>query len=545
VSVIRQEKSFLTRVQDNEIEEILSARKNRKGRSDNGALSRTLDIGHRAASASASASARGSIRSGSGGGGAGRGAGDDIEDDIRRAMDPTGYTVYRPYSDSVLPCEEESTSNISHITADSAGESSQRPHNVSFRESSIDRDRAKEKEKEKEKEVEVRRSRRHGISESASSLDQLEGLYHSSLGECSLSFSSSFTGDNSGYHPHPHHHHHHHRSSSVGSHVSAPRPLPDQTAFDGRFPTAKATSPALIQATPSRVLCPATPMRTPSWAVDRLPEDSDDQRSVKSSSSGSAPNVSMSTHRERAPDRGLSLKQNRVLISLSDSISTADVSFDRDFYHEGLLGVGTSADVYKAREKDGQLYAVKKIKNPFRSKRDRNILMGEVTTMKKLGEIPCKNLVRLIRAWQEDGHFFVQVDLAERGTLRDLLTVSAMNGIDLKESTVWHIVHDAAAGLQHIHNCGFVHLGKHCVCVCVCVSVCVCVRVCLYVCVCMCACVFVYVCMCVCVCACAYVLHLCHLRVSHTPLQTIYKPIASIHLTLSSLTVSCASVSYI
>ena len=495
MSVTRQEKSFLTRVRDNEIEEILSARKNRRERSDNGALSRTLDMGHRADSASASAGARGSRMSGNGGGrgGAGRGAGDDMEDDIKRVVDPTVYTVYRPYFDSVLPCEEESTSNISHITADSTGELPQRPHNVSFRESSIDRDRAKEKEKEKE--VEVRRSRRHGISESASSLDQLEGLYHSSLGECSLSFSSSFTGENSGYHPHHHHHHHQHRSSSGGSHVSAPRPLPDQTAFDGRFPTAKATSPALIQATPSRVLCPATPMRTPSWAVDRLPEDSDDQRSVKSSSSGSAaPNVSMSTHRERAPDRGLSLKQNRVLISLSDSISTADVSFDRDFYHEGLLGVGTSADVYKAREKDGQLYAVKKIKNPFRSKRDRNILMGEVTTMKKLGEIPCKNLVRLIRAWQEDGHFFVQVDLAERGTLRDLLTVSAMNGIALKESTVWHIVHDAAAGLQHIHNCGFVHLGEHCVCVCDCVFECACLCVCVFVCVCVCVCVYLCIC---------------------------------------------------
>lgn len=462
----RHERSFLTRVRDNEIEEILSARKNRKERSDNGALSHSLDIGHRADTASA----RGSRRNG----GAGSCAGDDLEDDIRRAMDPTGYTVYRPYSDSVPPCEEESTSNISHITADSTGELYQRPHNVSFRVSSIDRDRGKERETEKKKEVEVRRSRRHGISESANSLDQLDGLYHSSLGECSLSFSSSFTDDNSGYHPHPrtyvpHQHHHHHRSSSGGSHLSAPRPLPDQTAFDGRFPTAKATSPTLIQATPSRVLCPATPMRTPSWAVDRLPEDSDDQRSVKSSSSGSAaPSMSMSTRRDRAPDRGLSLKQNRVLISLSDSISTADVSFDRDFYHEGLLGVGTSADVYKAREKDGQLYAVKKIKNPFRSKRDRNVLMGEVTTMKKLGEVPCKNIVRLIRAWQEDGHFFVQVDLAERGTLRDLLTVSAMNSIALKESTVWHIVHDAAAGLQHIHNCGFVHLGKQCVCDCVC-----------------------------------------------------------------------------
>ena len=476
-----QEKSLLSRVRDNEMEEILSTRKNRKERCDSGFIARNLDLGFPASSTERSRRSgnvskisgernRDVMRKGDEGAGVGiraRGGGWDNENDIRCAMDPTGYTVFRSYSDFILPSEEECTSNISHITADSiGGTSAPRAHNnVTFRQCSSDRER----EREKEKEVEVRRSRRHGTSESANSLSHLDGLYSSSLGECSLSFSSSsFMGDHSNHtYPYPYaypqpHHPHRHRSSQGGSNLSGPRPLPDQTAFDGRFPTAKATSPTLVQAIPSRVLCPATPMRTPSWAVDRLPEDSDDQRSMKSSASAGsiAATVSMSTH--RATDRGLSLKQNRVLISLSDSISTTDVSFDRDFYHEGLLGVGTSADVYRAREKNGQLYAVKKIKNPFRSKRDRTILMGEVTTMKKLGEIPCKNLVRLIRAWQEDGHFFVQVDLAERGTLRDLLTVSAMNGIALQESTVWHIVHDAAAGLQHIHDCGFVHLGAYC-----------------------------------------------------------------------------------
>ena len=477
-----QEKSLLSRVRDNEMEEIMSSRKNRKEKCDGGIISRNLDLGFPAGSTERSRGAgsisksggernRDVMRKGDEGAGVGirareGGWDNDNKNDIRCAKGPTGYTVFRSYSDFVLPSEEECTSNISHITADSVGGTSvPRTHNnVSFRQCSSDRER----EREKEKEVEVRRSRRQGTSESANSLSHLDGLYSSSLGECSLSFSSSsFMGDYSNHtYPYPYaypqpHHPHRHRSSQGGSNLSGPRPLPDQTAFDGRFPTAKATSPTLVQATPSRVLCPATPMRTPSWAVDRLPEDSDDQRSMKSSTStGSiAATVSMSTH--RATDRGLSLKQNRVLISLSDSISTTDVSFDRDFYHEGLLGVGTSADVYRAREKNGQLYAVKKIKNPFRSKRDRTILMGEVTTMKKLGEIPCKNLVRLIRAWQEDGHFFVQVDLAERGTLRDLLTVSAMNGIALQESTVWHIVHDAAAGLQHIHDCGFVHLGAH------------------------------------------------------------------------------------
>jgi serine/threonine protein kinase len=105
------------------------------------------------------------------------------------------------------------------------------------------------------------------------------------------------------------------------------------------------------------------------------------------------------------------------------------------------------------------VYAVKKNKRPFRSIKDRNILIDEVTIMKKLGESPCVHLVRLIRAWQEDGYFFVQIELAERGTLRDLLTATAASGKTLSESTVWHIAHDVAKGLQHVHNCGIVHLG--------------------------------------------------------------------------------------
>jgi serine/threonine protein kinase len=82
---------------------------------------------------------------------------------------------------------------------------------------------------------------------------------------------------------------------------------------------------------------------------------------------------------------------------MSDSIESPDVSFHRDFEQEGFLGSGQFADVYKAREKDGKSYAVKKSKRQFRSKKDRKLLMSEVMIMKRLGEQPCAYIVQLVR----------------------------------------------------------------------------------------------------------------------------------------------------
>ena len=229
--------------------------------------------------------------------------------------------------------------------------------------------------------------------------------------------------------------------------------------------------------TPLKSVCPATPMRTPSWQKEKeLDVDfgdlfSDSKSSEKKNkshhrNSHEKSNINCSyndiTHNDNTECMldTLSLMSNRVLISLSDSIVSKDVSFHRDFEHEGFLGSGTFADVFKAREKNGKLYAVKKSKRQFRSKKDRTLLMSEVIVMKKLGVLgPCDYIVQLVRAWQEDGYFFVQIDLAERGTLKDLFISISLNGKFLFESTIWHIIHDVSAGLQHIHNCGIVHLG--------------------------------------------------------------------------------------
>ena len=208
-------------------------------------------------------------------------------------------------------------------------------------------------------------------------------------------------------------------------------------------------------------------------------------KSTKSCTGGmEAPFASLS-HRIPGLVRQSSLMDTKVLLSQSedDAEFSRRVNFREDFEEVGLLGSGTFADVYKVRQKQGgapgAFYAVKKSKRQFRSKRDREWLMAEVRTMKLLGQqSACAYVVPFIRAWQEDSYFYVQMGYAERGTLRELLihlvsppkrsgtianSTHCSNNITgclpvMADNTVWHVVHDVCAGLQHIHSCGMVHL---------------------------------------------------------------------------------------
>jgi serine/threonine protein kinase len=185
-------------------------------------------------------------------------------------------------------------------------------------------------------------------------------------------------------------------------------------------------------------------MRTPTWV-----HDSAEKLSHRQSFINGLPTF----------DRLKDTLANKVLLSLSDSLENTEISFNRDFQEEGLLGSGAFADVYKVRERDGKVYAVKKSKLQFRSVKERDKMMSEVETMKRLGN--CEFIVQLVRAWQEDAHFYVQFDLAERGSVKDLLQDLALKGQDVPERTIWHVAHDTSAGLQHIHSCGMVHLGAY------------------------------------------------------------------------------------
>ena len=222
------------------------------------------------------------------------------------------------------------------------------------------------------------------------------------------------------------------------------RPLPDQSAFD------RSVSSSGRQPNSSSPVCPATPMRTPNWIHEDNDDDDDDAQH---------PSVFNSQHINFA--RQNSLQLNKVLLSQSDEFDDGvNISYESEFDEIGMLGSGTFACVYKVRTKDisKKEYAVKKSRRQFRSKKDREILLREVRAMKRIGAKECKYIIQLVKAWQEDGYFYVQLDLASKGTLKEMLSDVITNGSALPDDTIWRIMHDTTSGLQHIHAAGMVHL---------------------------------------------------------------------------------------
>jgi serine/threonine protein kinase len=110
------------------------------------------------------------------------------------------------------------------------------------------------------------------------------------------------------------------------------------------------------------------------------------------------------------------------------STSFRDIfTFSEQFENLGRIGAGSFSEVFKARQKkDGNIYAIKKSKRQFRSKRDRDRHLQEVKTYDELLSetkhvATCPHIVKYFRAWQEDGYLYTQTELCERGNLKSLL----------------------------------------------------------------------------------------------------------------------------
>jgi len=242
-------------------------------------------------------------------------------------------------------------------------------------------------------------------------------------------------------------------SSAAGGGPGGPggRPLPDQSAFD------RSTGAAKYEQSASP-MCPATPMRTPTWSHDS------ERKNLERMAMGSSEDYSGLLM--PALLRQNSLQSSKLLLSVSGEgmMGTNDdaaqaVDFRRDFVDEGLLGSGTFADVYRVRARaTDEIFAVKKSKRQFRSRKDREWLLHEVKSMQRVSSEPSEYVVHLVRAWQENGYFYVQVELAERGTLKDLLTDLTLRGQSVPHNTIWHILYDVCQGLHHVHKAGMVHL---------------------------------------------------------------------------------------
>ena len=212
------------------------------------------------------------------------------------------------------------------------------------------------------------------------------------------------------------------------------RPVPSHAAFDRKL----FNSPTFANR-----ICPATPQRA-SLLYANVSGDEETLRRL--------PPIALA--------RQNSLVTNKVLMSQSELPEDVELSFHRDFEDEGILGSGQFSTVFLGRAKDGsnRICAIKKLNNQFRSRKERDFHLNEVRIMERIGKTPCPYVIHFFTAWQEDGHLYVDIEFAANGTLRDLLLNFNFKKERFVDGTIWCVLHDVAAGLKHIHSCGYVHL---------------------------------------------------------------------------------------
>jgi membrane-associated tyrosine/threonine-specific cdc2-inhibitory kinase len=314
------------------------------------------------------------------------------------------------------------------------------------------------------------------------------------------------------------------------------RPMPDMHAFEGDASTSSLSDDTSINSPlrrASKLQCPPTPVRTP---IVYAHMEQGPGSHVKFSRNNSLTVTKVLATCPPRVRQGRESLENSVLDddveqpqkrSMGSDVATELDSDDEELWHASpfelsllpqqqqqqqlepvvsmvthftvlsALGSGAFADVYRVRSKvDGALYAVKRNRRQFRSKRDREKAMNEVKWMQLLQRAGTQEnesnrsyslfLLFFYQAWQEDGHFYVQTELCCRDTCRGLMDslrskwpvaksrypcLSQLPPIPAKElrvgavpdlrmfpeDTIWKIFHDVAAGLSHIHSHGLVH----------------------------------------------------------------------------------------
>ncbi|KAK8024257.1 hypothetical protein PG993_012323 [Apiospora rasikravindrae] len=101
------------------------------------------------------------------------------------------------------------------------------------------------------------------------------------------------------------------------------------------------------------------------------------------------------------------------------------------------------------------VFAVKKLRLPFKGTSDRALRMREVSALEALRG--AEHIVQLIDSWEEKNNLYIQTEYCEEGSLDLFLAKVGIKG-RLDDFRIWKVMLELCQGLQHIHNAGFVHL---------------------------------------------------------------------------------------
>lgn len=160
----------------------------------------------------------------------------------------------------------------------------------------------------------------------------------------------------------------------------------------------------------------------------------------------------------RGMNRYDSLREAKLLmvtdLRRSDSMLANDLfSYNSNFERLGLIGQTRTSEVFKVRNRhSGEIFAVKRSRRRFRSKLQRERCLREIRAVAALP--PHQNIVGQYRAWQEGGHFYLQMDFCSGGSLQRLIQESGC----LSNEQLWKVAADVATGLDFLHTNNILHL---------------------------------------------------------------------------------------
>jgi len=124
-----------------------------------------------------------------------------------------------------------------------------------------------------------------------------------------------------------------------------------------------------------------------------------------------------------------------------------------DFQELKKLGEGSFGIVCRVRNRlDGCIYAVKKTKMPFRSKREREELLREAYALAAIGSHP--HIMRYYSVWTEYNHIYLQTECCDGGSLKSCIR----RGRIFEERELLVLLKHIGSALNHMHARSLAHL---------------------------------------------------------------------------------------
>lgn len=141
----------------------------------------------------------------------------------------------------------------------------------------------------------------------------------------------------------------------------------------------------------------------------------------------------------------------------SESVIQPDLfQYHNHFEFLGLIGKTKVSEVFRVRHRQTkEIFAVKRSRRGFRTKLQRERCLREIKAVSALPAHP--NIVGQYRAWQEGGHFYIQMDYCEGGSLNQNVYPAA-GPTPLSIEQLWTVAIQVASGLEFLHSHDVLHL---------------------------------------------------------------------------------------